>query len=172
MAKYVKKEGDITLNRNKQGGEGQPTGKGTLFINGQERPLTLYRKDSVEGKQPTHYGYVDIGNDDRYTFSAWFAGEGEQINRRPNFSGRMTMGDWERPFALWQKDGKEIWWAGSVDMSEDRKKEAYGKQKSNAQSQTQQPAQQLNDGFSNQVQGSVPLQNSDSGFDLDDNIPF
>ena len=163
---YEAKHGDITLNVNKEKGENQPTAVGRVHLNGTDRPLKLYRKDDVQGKQPTHYGYVD-GNDGKMNLSAWFAGMGEQPNRRPNITGRITVGDWEHPFALWERKGREIWWTGQIDFSEDRRKQAYKKDEGG---QSSTPSQQLIDGFT-EAPVAAPKEGTVE-FDLDDSIPF
>ena len=165
---YVSKEWDLTLNRNKKGGDGQPTAIGKMYLNGSDRPFSLYRQDKVEGKQPTHYGYVDVGNDTRYKVSAWFAGTGKQTNNRPNINGWVTMGDWERPFAMWEMKGDDLWWAGQVEKDEDRKRAAYKPEGQSSQAEQKQ-VQQLNDGFADDLNTQS---NNNAHFDLDDEIPF
>lgn len=165
---YEAKHGDITLNVNKDKGEGKPTAIGKLHLNGSDRTLNLYRKDEVQGNQPTHYGTVDNGGE-KLTLSAWFAGMGEQPNRRPNITGRITIGEWEHPFAMWERKGANTWWTGQVDFSEDRRKAAYKKPEEGQSQTSTQSTQRMVDGFTDTSTQSVE---SVVDFDLDDPMPF
>ncbi len=167
---YQKKEGDITLNINTESGDNQPTLKGNVYLEGKEFPMVFFRKQNVEGRQPTHYGHVDK-NGEQLKFSAWLKGRGPQENRRPNISGKITMGDWERGFAIWEKEGqKGPWFAGNIDFRDEYKKPAY-KSDGGGSTTAQSPHQSSStSGQVSQASDNVSSFDLDDGFDSE--IPF
>ena len=128
--------------------------------------------DWPEGRQlkqgsPSHTANLDY--DGRALRVALWTNEKRTVeNRQPKYRGNVDFGPYTRQIALWEHVNSgtgDTFWSGNVDMSDNGKRLKEDRNNS-GQEQRSQPSNQANNSINQQSQ------NSNSGFDLSDEIPF